>query len=80
MRSATSITGHRTAEIVSKNYFRPGREQFRKALSDNMPRALVGDSTGEAKPEPLPAWAVKKIKSAKSLKDLKAAILKGGIA
>ena len=80
MDIVTRVTGHRTAEIVSKNYFRPGREQFRKALSDNMPRALVGDSTGEAKPEPLPAWAVKKIKSAKSLKDLKAAILKGGIA
>ena len=80
MDIVTRVTGHRTAEIVSKNYFRPGREQFRKALSDNMPRALVGDSTGEAKPEPLPAWAVKKINSAKSLKDLKAAILKGGIA
>lgn len=74
------VTGHRTVEIVSKNYFRPGREQFRKALSENMPRALVGDGTGEAKPDPLPAWAVKKINSAKSLKDLKAAILKGGIA
>lgn len=74
------VIGDRTVEIVTNNYFRPGREQFRKALSDNMPRALVGDSSGEAKPEPLPAWALKKIKSAKSLKDLKAAILKGGIA
>lgn len=80
MDIVTRVTGHRTAEIVSKNYFRPGREQFRKALSENMPRALVGDGAGEAKPEPLPAWAVKKIKSAKSLKDLKAAILKGGVA
>ena len=73
------VTGHRTGETLLKYYNRPGREQFRKALS-NMPRALVGDSTGETKPEPLPAWAVKKINSAKSLKDLKAAILKGGVA
>ena len=74
------VTGHRTGETLLKYYNRPGREHFRKAITAKMPRALVGDGTGEAKPEPLPAWAVKKINSAKSLKDLKAAILKGGIA
>ena len=37
------VTGHRTAEVVMENYFRPGREQFRQVLSENMPKALVGD-------------------------------------
>ena len=44
------VTGHRTVEIISKNYFRPGREQFRRALADNLPSALVGDGGSAAKP------------------------------
>jgi len=43
------VTGHRTVEIVSKNYFRPGREQFRRVLAENLPRALVG-SGGKDQP------------------------------
>ncbi len=38
------VTGHRTAEIVMENYFRPGRAQFRQVLAANMPKALVGRS------------------------------------
>lgn len=26
------VTGHRTAEVVMKHYFRPGREDFRAAI------------------------------------------------
>ena len=37
------VTGHRTAEVVIENYFRPGREQFRRVLADNLPKALVGE-------------------------------------
>lgn len=76
------VTGHRTVEIVSKNYFRPGREQFRAALTANMPKALVGEGGAEKKAEPLPTWAVEAIQNlnAKNLKTLKARLLKGGLA
>ena len=37
------VTGHRTAEVVMENYFRPGRDHFRQVLSANMPKALVGN-------------------------------------
>jgi len=41
------VTGHRTASIVMKHYFQPGREEFRRTLAGKMPALLVG---GEAKP------------------------------
>ncbi len=41
------VTGHRTASIVMKHYFQPGREEFRSTLAGKMPALLVG---GEAKP------------------------------
>lgn len=44
------VTGHRTAAIVMKHYFQPGREDFRRALAGRMPALLVG---GESKVEPL---------------------------
>lgn len=39
------VTGHRTVEIVTTNYFRPRREQFRRVLAEKLPRALVGDGS-----------------------------------
>ena len=44
------VTGHRTAAIVMKHYFQPGREDFRRTLAGRMPALLVGD---ESKIEPL---------------------------
>jgi len=44
------VTGHRTAAIVMKHYFQPGREDFRRTLAGRMPALLVG---GESKVEPL---------------------------
>ena len=44
------VTGHRTAAIVMKHYFQPGREDFRRTLAGRMPALLVG---GESKIEPL---------------------------
>lgn len=35
------VTGHKTAEIVLKHYFQPGREAFRKALQSAMPKLLM---------------------------------------
>jgi integrase len=38
------ITGHRTAEIVVKHYFQPGREAFRQTLAGKLPAMLGGQS------------------------------------
>ena len=35
------MPGHRTAEIVLKHYFQPGREDFRRALESAMPKLLM---------------------------------------
>lgn len=35
------VTGHKTTDIVLKHYFRPGREDFRKALENAMPRLFT---------------------------------------
>jgi integrase len=35
------VTGHRTAGIVMKHYFQPGREDFRRTLTGKLP-ALIG--------------------------------------
>ncbi len=43
------VTGHRTAEIVLKHYFQPGREDFRRPLAGKLP-ALLG---GPSEPPPL---------------------------
>ncbi|HEY4245857.1 MAG TPA: site-specific integrase [Lacunisphaera sp.] len=45
------VTGHRTASIVMKHYFQPGRDEFRRTLASKMPALLVG---GEAKPKTAP--------------------------
>ncbi len=36
------VTGHRMVEIVMENYFRPGREEFRAALTGALPDVLTG--------------------------------------
>lgn len=46
------VTGHRTAGIVMKHYFQPGREDFRRTLAGKMPSLLVGGAT-EAEPPSL---------------------------
>jgi integrase len=38
------ITGHRTAGIVMKHYFQPGREEFRRTLAGRLPVLLGGGS------------------------------------
>lgn len=45
------VTGHRTTEVVMKHYFRPHREQLKKALQQLMPSLLTagaGSSTDNA--------------------------------
>jgi len=36
------VTGHRTAHIVRKHYFQPGREDFRRVLTEKLPKLIVG--------------------------------------
>ena len=36
------VTGHKTADVVLKHYFQPGREDFRMALQSAMPKLLTG--------------------------------------
>ncbi|HEY1719148.1 MAG TPA: tyrosine-type recombinase/integrase [Verrucomicrobiae bacterium] len=35
------VTGHKTADVVLKHYFQPGREAFRQALQSAMPKLLT---------------------------------------
>ncbi|MGC4074880.1 MAG: tyrosine-type recombinase/integrase [Nibricoccus sp.] len=39
------VTGHRTAAIVMKHYFQPGREEFRRTLTNKLPSILGGGGT-----------------------------------
>ena len=46
------VTGHRTATVVLKHYFRPGRDDFRTLITQAMPKMLgLGDSKPNAKEE-----------------------------
>jgi integrase len=49
MEVVKKVTGHRTADIVMKHYFQPGREEFRRTLATKLPPLLGGRS----QPEPL---------------------------
>ena len=42
MELVQRVTGHATTSIVLKNYFRPGREDFRTALAGALPDVLTG--------------------------------------
>ena len=35
------VSGHKTAEVVLKHYYQPGREEFRRALRSAMPKLLT---------------------------------------
>ena len=68
------ITGHRTAEIVLKHYFRPNRKQLSDAMGDRMPHALLGD-LGPSKPESSLRDRLKKMDS-RNWRQIKAELLK----
>jgi integrase len=42
------ISGHRTVEVVTTHYFRPGQEQVRAALESAMPRMLTNGEAVDA--------------------------------
>lgn len=41
MELVRRVTGHATVDVVLKHYFRPGREDFRKALQTAMPKVIT---------------------------------------
>ena len=43
------VTGHKTADIVLKHYFQPGREAFQKALNSAMPKLLTSGKAESGK-------------------------------
>ncbi|MBP7830736.1 MAG: tyrosine-type recombinase/integrase [Kiritimatiellae bacterium] len=46
MELVRRVTGHTTVDVVLKHYFRPGREDFKRALQAAMPRLLTnGEKT-----------------------------------
>ena len=52
MELVQRVTGHRTASVVLKHYFRPGREDFRTVITQAMPKMLgLGDPKPTAKEE-----------------------------
>ena len=52
MELVQRVTGHRTASVVLKHYFRPGREDFRTVITQAMPKMLgIVDSKPSAKEE-----------------------------
>lgn len=44
MEIVRRVTGHTTVDVVLKSYFRPGREQYRKAMLKAMPKLLTTGS------------------------------------
>ena len=43
------VTGHSAVDVVRKHYFRPGREDFRRAFEDFMPQLVK--NTGKSPKE-----------------------------
>jgi integrase len=52
MELVRRVTGHKAAEVVLKNYFKPGREDFRKVLEGAMPTLMLGAPEKPASPAP----------------------------
>ena len=46
MELVRRVSGHTTTDIVLKHYFKPGREDFRRAIQAAMPKMLTaGEKT-----------------------------------
>ncbi len=49
MELVRRVTGHKAADVVLKNYFKPGRNEFKRLIEGAMPALMLG--TGEEKPD-----------------------------
>mgnify|MGYP001209296975 CR=1 FL=1 len=66
------LVGH-GSPMMTLHYLTPSDAMVLKA-ADSLP-ALLGDDADKPQREPLPAWAVEAVKTAKTLKELRAALL-----
>ena len=66
------LVGH-GSPMMTLHYLTPSDAMVLKA-ADSLP-ALLGDGAAKPAREPLPAWAVDAVKTAKSLKELRAMLL-----
>ncbi len=57
------VTGHRTAGIVMKHYFQPGREEFRRTLTNKLPLILGGGAGPKTLDHPELAMHLKAMKT-----------------
>jgi hypothetical protein len=59
------VTSHATVEVVLKHYFKPGREDFRRALTEKMPAmfSLKEEATLPATAEKLTEWVLTELGS-----------------
>lgn len=55
MELVQKVTGHRTAQIVQKHYFQPGKEDFRAALASKLPALMGGTAKREMTKEEIGA-------------------------
>ncbi len=62
MELVRRVTGHKAAEVVLKNYFKPGRDDFRKVLEGAMPKLMLGEPE-KPNPNKLLAKALKVLKA-----------------
>ena len=44
MELVRRVTGHKAADVVLKNYFKPGRAEFAKTIEGAMPALMLGES------------------------------------
>lgn len=49
MELVRRVTGHKTVDVVLKNYFKPGRDEFRQVVMDAMPKLLTAGDEPEVK-------------------------------
>ena len=53
MELVRRVSGHTTTDVVLKNYFRPGRKDFKKVIAGAMP-ALLTQGTIDVEAEEIP--------------------------
>lgn len=49
MELVRRVTGHKGVDVVLKNYFKPGRDDFRQVVEGAMPKLLMSGNTNEEK-------------------------------
>lgn len=62
MELVRRVTGHKAADVVLKNYFKPGRNEFSKLITGAMPAMMLGSGKAKKTPGELLEDAIKELK------------------